>query len=153
MINGFFPRENQDKRSFIEDIKDRTETIIIYESPYRILDTIDTLKEGLGNRKVAICRELTKLHEEIFRGTLEEAKIHFEENAPKGEFVCVISGKTDKEIEEENTSKWISMSIEEHIIHYIDNEGMKKKDAIKQVAKDRGVAKSEIYKFSLDIQG
>ncbi|MDU7111154.1 MAG: 16S rRNA (cytidine(1402)-2'-O)-methyltransferase, partial [Clostridium perfringens] len=134
-----------------EDIKDRTETIIIYESPYRILDTIDTLKEGLGNRKVAICRELTKLHEEIFRGTLEEAKIHFEENAPKGEFVCVISGKTDKEIEEENTSKWISMSIEEHIIHYIDNEGMKKKDAIKQVAKDRGVAKSEIYKFSLDI--
>ena len=151
MFKGFFPRENKDKRSFIEDIKDRTETIIIYESPYRILDTIDTLKEGLGNRKVAICRELTKLHEEIFRGTLEEAKIHFEENAPKGEFVCVISGKTDKEIEEENTSKWISMSIEEHIIHYIDNEGMKKKDAIKQVAKDRGVAKSEIYKFSLDI--
>ena len=121
MFKGFFPRENKDKRSFIEDIKDRTETIIIYESPYRILDT------------------------------LEEAKIHFEENAPKGEFVCVISGKTDKEIEEENTSKWISMSIEEHIIHYIDNEGMKKKDAIKQVAKDRGVAKSEIYKFSLDI--
>ena len=151
MFKGFFPRENKDKRSFIEDIKDRTETIIIYESPYRILDTIDTLKEGLGNRKVAICRELTKLHEEIFRGTLEEAKIYFEENAPKGEFVCVISGKTDKEIEEENTSKWISMSIEEHIIHYIDNEGMKKKDAIKQVAKDRGVAKSEIYKFSLDI--
>ena len=65
--------------------------------------------------------------------------------------VSLISGKTDKEIEEENTSKWISMSIEEHIIHYIDNEGMKKKDAIKQVAKDRGVAKSEIYKFSLDI--
>lgn len=151
MFKGFFPRENKEKKAFIEDIKDRTETIIIYESPYRILDTIDTLKEGLGNRNIAVCRELTKLHEEIYRGTMEEAKLHFEENSPKGEFVCVISGKSDEEIEEENNAKWSNMSIEEHIIHYIDNEGMKKKDAIKQVAKDRGVAKSEIYKFSLNI--
>lgn len=151
MFKGFFPRENKDKRAFIEDIKDRTETIIIYESPYRILDTLDNLKDGLGNRQIAVCRELTKLHEEIYRGTMEEAKLYFEENTPKGEFVCVISGKTEEEIEEENTAKWSSMTIEEHIIHYIDNEGISKKDAIKQVAKDRSLAKSDVYKHSLNI--
>ncbi|MGL5634672.1 MAG: 16S rRNA (cytidine(1402)-2'-O)-methyltransferase [Sarcina sp.] len=150
MFKGFYPRENKDRKLFIDDIEGRTETIIIYESPYRVLDTLDSLRAGLGNRNVAVCRELTKLHESIYRGTFEEAIEFFKENAPRGEFVIVIEGKSKEAIALAEQAKWEHMSIEEHIISYIES-GNSKKDAIKLVAKERGIAKSEVYKYSLDI--
>lgn len=151
MFKGFFPRENKDKKELIEDIKDRRESIIFYESPYRILDTLNFLKESLGNRNIAVCRELTKLHEEIYRGTLEEAIEYFTANTPKGEFVLVLEGKTLEEIKNENIAKWENMSIEDHILYFIE-KGISKKDAIKQVSKERGLSKSEVYKYSIDIK-
>ncbi|MGL5617299.1 MAG: 16S rRNA (cytidine(1402)-2'-O)-methyltransferase [Sarcina sp.] len=150
MFKGFYPRENKDRIEFLNDIKDRQETIIIYESPYRILDCLTSIKENLGNRRIAACRELTKLHEEIARGTIEEVINHFTNNQPKGEFVLVLEGKTKEEIEKEKKSTWEELSIEEHIIKYI-NQGESKKDAMKLVAKDRGISKSDVYKHSLNI--
>lgn len=150
MFKGFYPREKKERKAFLEDIASRTETIIIYESPYRVIDCLQSIKEGLGNRKVATCRELTKMHESIYRGTLEEAILFFTENAPKGEFVIVLEGKSKEEIEIEEKAKWEHMSIEEHIVSFIE-AGNSKKDAIKLVAKERNIVKSEIYKHSLNL--
>lgn len=150
MFKGFFPRENKERKELINDIKDRMETIILYESPYRIVETLSLLREMIGNRKIAICRELTKLHEEIYRGTLEEGIAYFQEKQPKGEFVLVLQGKTLEEINNEKIAKWEDMSIEDHILSLV-NEGINKKDAIKQVSKERGLPKSDVYKHSLNI--
>ena len=147
----FLPRENNEKKEFVESLKDRRETIIFYESPYRVIDTLTFLKENFGNRNIAICRELTKLHEEIYRGSLEEAICYFNDNIPKGEFVLVLQGKSLEEIRNENVAKWEDMSIKDHIIYFI-NQGMSKKDAIKQVSKDRELPKSEVYKHSIEIK-
>lgn len=150
LFRGFFPRENRERLELIEDLKSRTETIIVYESPYRILDSLQFIKNSLGNRNIAVCRELTKLHEEITRGTVEQCIDYFKDKSPRGEFVLVISGKTLEEIEKEKSSLWENLTIKEHIVKFI-NEGLSKKDAIKKVAKERGVAKSEIYKYSTEI--
>lgn len=151
IFRGFLPRENKEKKEFVESLKDRRETIIFYESPYRVIDTLTFLKENFGNRNIAVCRELTKLHEEIYRGNLEEAICYFNDNIPKGEFVLVLQGKSLEEIRNENVAKWEDMSIKDHIIYFI-NQGMSKKDAIKQVSKDRELPKSEVYKHSIEIK-
>ena len=151
IFRGFLPRENKEKKEFVESLKDRRETIIFYESPYRVIDTLTFLKENFGNRNIAVCRELTKLHEEIYRGSLEEAICYFNDNIPKGEFVLVLQGKSLEEIRNENVAKWEDMSIKDHIIYFI-NQGMSKKDAIKQVSKDRELPKSEVYKHSIEIK-
>lgn len=150
LFRGFFPRENRERLELIEDLKSRTETIIVYESPYRILDSLQFIKNNLGNRNIAVCRELTKLHEEITRGTVEQCIDYFTDKSPRGEFVLVISGKTLEEIEKEKSSVWENLTIEQHIVKFI-NEGLSKKEAIKKVAKERGLAKSEIYKYSTEI--
>lgn len=150
LFRGFFPRENRERLELIEDLKSRTETIIVYESPYRILDSLQFIKNNLGNRNIAVCRELTKLHEEITRGTVEQCIDYFTDKSPRGEFVLVISGKTLEEIEKEKSSLWENLTIEQHIVKFI-NEGLSKKEAIKKVAKERGLAKSEIYKYSTEI--
>ena len=151
IFRGFLPRENKEKKEFVESLKDRRETIIFYESPYRVIDTLTFLKENFGNRNIAVCRELTKLHEEIYRGSLEEAICYFNDNIPKGEFVLVLQGKSLEEIRNENVAKWEDMSIKDHMIYFI-NQGMSKKDAIKQVSKDRELPKSEVYKHSIEIK-
>lgn len=150
IFKGFLPRENKDRVPIIEDIKNRTETIIIYEAPHRLVNTLEFLKDNLGNRKVALCRELTKIHEEIIRLNLDAAVDYYKENMPRGEYVLVIEGKSKLELENEKKSAWQDMSIEQHIEKYI-KEGLSKKDAIKKVAKDRNMSKSEIYKFSIQL--
>lgn len=150
MFKGFLPRENKNRREELLKLKDITETLVFYEAPHRIRATLAGIYEVLGNRKISICRELTKMHEEIIRLSLEEAIDYYNENEPRGEYVLVVSGKSIEEIEEEEKSKWNHLSVREHIIKYID-EGMNKKDAIKMVSKDRGMPKSEVYKSSVDI--
>jgi len=150
VFKGFLPREDKDRRPIVEEMKDRTETIILYEAPHRILSTLNFLKDNLGNRKISICREITKLYEQILRTDIEGAYEYFKINAPRGEFVLVIQGKPIKKIEKERISKWEDYTIEQHIKKYMD-EGMEKKDAIKMVAKDRRVAKSDIYKHSIQL--
>ncbi|MBU5592460.1 16S rRNA (cytidine(1402)-2'-O)-methyltransferase [Clostridium sp. MSJ-4] len=148
LFRGFLPRENKEKRILLEDLKDRQETLIFYEAPHRLKDTLMIIRDNLGNRKVALCRELTKLHEEILRYTLEEAIDHYEKINPRGEYVLLIEGKSEEEIIKEKESTWIDITIEEHIDRYID-QGLTKKEAIKKVAKDRGMPKSEVYKYTI----
>lgn len=150
VFKGFLPREDKDRRPIVEEMKDRTETIILYEAPHRILNTLNFLKDNLGNRKISICREITKLYEQVLRTDIEGACEYFMNCAPRGEFVLVIQGKPFEEIEEERISKWDKLTIEEHIKKYIA-EGMDKKDAIKKVAKDRKITKTDIYKHSIEL--
>jgi 16S rRNA (cytidine1402-2'-O)-methyltransferase len=150
LFRGFLPRENKDRKLIIEDLFDRKETLIFYEAPHRILETLQFLAEYFGERKIALCRELTKLHEQILRFTLKEAVEYYKANTPRGEYVLVIAGKTEEEISKEEKAKWEMLSIEEHIKKYME-EGFNKKDAIKKVSRDRNIPKTEVYKSSFDI--
>lgn len=150
LFRGFLPRENKEKRMITDELLNSQETLIFYEAPHRLLDTLSYLVDVFGNRKIAICRELTKLYEEIFRGDLSSALQYFIKNKPRGEFVIVLEGKRIEDIKEEKKQEWINLSIEDHILKYINN-GRSKKEAIKLVAKDRELPKSEVYKFSTNI--
>lgn len=147
---GFLSRENKDRKETMNSLVDRQETIILYEAPHRIQSTLSFIREVLGNRRIAVCKELTKLHETILRGTVDECIKYYEANAPRGEYVIVISGKSKEEIIEEKKLQWEELTVEEHIMKFI-NEGKNKKEAVKLVAKERGLHKSEIYKYSLDL--
>lgn len=150
LFRGFLPRENKDRKNIVKDLLQSQETLIFYEAPHRLIDTLSFLLETFGNRKIAVCRELTKIYEEIYRGTLNESVEYFLKNKPRGEFVLVLEGKKLEEIKEEQRETWINLSIEEHILKYINN-GISKKEAIKLVAKEREIPKSEVYKFSTEI--
>ena len=150
LFRGFIPRENKERKILLNEIKDVKESIILYESPYRVVSTLETLLEYLGNRNIAICRELTKLHEEIKRGKIDELIDYFKNTAPKGEFVLVIEGKQQEHIDRENKEKWENLSIKDHILNVMES-GISKKEAIKYVAKERGLNKNEVYKYAIDI--
>ncbi|MBX7334192.1 16S rRNA (cytidine(1402)-2'-O)-methyltransferase [Clostridium chauvoei] len=150
VFRGFLPRENKERKPVIEELLNVKDTLIFYEAPHRLLETLTYLKDNLGDRKIAICRELTKLHEEIYRGTITEGIEHFVANKPRGEFVLVIEGKSEEELKAERDSLWIDLTVEEHILKVMES-GIDKKEAIKRVAKERGVPKKEIYKYSMNI--
>lgn len=150
LFRGFLPRENKERKRITDELLKSQETLIFYEAPHRLLDTLSFLFETFGDRKIAVCRELTKIYEEIYRGTLEEAIEYFVRNKPRGEFVLVLEGKKLEDIKEEQRELWINLSVQEHIIKYM-NDGLNKKDAIKRVAKEREIPKSEVYKFSTEI--
>lgn len=150
VFRGFLPRENKERNPIIEEIKNIRDTIIFYEAPHRLLDTLNFLLNNLGNRKIAVCRELTKLYEEIYRGSISLSLVYFQENKPRGEFVLVIEGKTDEEIKAEKEALWSNLTIEEHLIKLIES-GIEKKEAIKLVAKERNLPKKEIYKYSTEL--
>ncbi len=150
LFRGFLPRENKDRKVITDELLNSQETLIFYEAPHRLLDTLSYLCDAFGDRNIAVCRELTKLYQEIFRGKLSEAIQHFVNNKPRGEFVLVLEGKRLEDIKEEKKQEWINLSIEDHILKYI-KDGINKKEAIKLVAKDRELPKSEVYKFSTNI--
>ncbi|NMM61634.1 16S rRNA (cytidine(1402)-2'-O)-methyltransferase [Clostridium sp. P21] len=150
IFKGFLSRDNKERKLVIEDLKSRKETLIFYEAPHRLKSTLEFLKSNLGNRRIAICRELTKLHEEILRLNLSEAITYYEDRDVKGELVLVVQGKDEKEILDEERAEWEGLGIDEHIKMYI-KDGISKKEAIKKVAKDRKLPKSEIYKYSIDL--
>lgn len=150
IFRGFLPRENKERKPIIDDLLNRSETLIFYEAPHRLLSTLEFLYENIGNRNISMCRELTKMYEEIIRLTLEQAIEYYKEKSPRGEYVLVVEGKSQADIDKDEKAKWDTLTIEEHIEKYMA-EGINKKDAMKLVAKDRGMAKSEIYKHSLNI--
>lgn len=150
LFRGFLPRENKDRKIITDELLNAQETLIFYEAPHRLLDTLTYLLDVFGNRNIAVCRELTKIYEEIYRGSLKETIEYFVKNKPRGEFVIVLEGKRLEEIKDEKREEWIDLSIEEHIVKYI-KDGISKKEAIKLVAKDRELPKSEVYKFSTNI--
>lgn len=143
-FEAFLPKDKKEKVAVLEELKNETRTIIIYEAPHRLARTLKELRETLGNRQLTLCRELTKKYEEAEKTTIDQAIEKYNEKEPRGEYVLVIEGKSQEEIQEENKQKWESMTIEEHMEYYI-SQGSDKKSAMKLVAKDRGVSKRDIY--------
>ncbi len=144
VFEAFLPKDKKEKQMVLKSLENEVRTIIIYEAPHRLTKTLKDLEKTLGDRPLTICRELTKKYEDAVQTTIVRAIEFYEENTPKGEFVLVIAGKEISEIKEEEMQKWESMSIEEHMELYM-NKGISKKDAMKLVAKDRGVSKRDIY--------
>lgn len=144
VFEAFLPKDKKEKQMVLKSLENEVRTIIIYEAPHRLTKTLKDLEKTLGDRPLTICRELTKKYEDAVQTTIARAIEFYEENTPKGEFVLVIAGKKISEIKEEEMQKWESMSIEEHMELYM-NKGISKKDAMKLVAKDRGVSKRDIY--------
>lgn len=147
-FEAFLPADKKERQTVLNGLKEETRTIILYEAPHRLLKTLQSLCGILGNRKVSVCRELTKKHETVFQTTLADAVTYYEANEPKGECVIVVEGKSFQQIKEEETARWEELTIEEHMEYYV-KQSMSKKDAMKQVAKDRGVSKRDIYQALL----
>lgn len=151
-FEAFLPAEKSDKKErqrILEELKNETRTIIVYEAPHHLKATLKDLKNALGNRRITICRELTKRYEEAFCTTFEEALNRYEEEEPKGECVIVIQGKSVEELKKEQIETWEELSLEEHMERYT-GQGMDRKEAMKAVAKDRGVSKREVYQGLLE---
>ena len=151
-FEAFLPSEKSDKKErarILEELKRETRTIIVYEAPHHLVKTLGDLYEALGNRRIAVCRELTKKHETAFRTTFEEALKAYEAEEPRGECVIVIEGISVKELEAEKIRSWEQMSVEEHLEYYM-SQGMDKKEGMKAVAKDRGVSRRDIYQQTLN---
>lgn len=145
-FEAFLPSDKKEREQILKEMETETRTMIVYEAPHRLVKTLKLFLERLGNRKITVCRELTKRHETALAVTLEEAVAHYEANPPKGECVLVIEGKSREEAREEERKQWEEMTIEDHMEVYT-KQGMDKKSAMKAVAKDRGVSKREIYQY------
>lgn len=143
-FEAFLPTDKKEKQLVLEELKNETRTIIIYEAPHRVSKTLKELFDALGNRTITIERELTKKHETVLQTTLLEAADVYDKQVPKGEFVLVLEGKSHKELEEEKQEQWESVTLEDHMEIYL-KQGLSKKDAMKAVAKDRGISKRDIY--------
>ena len=144
-FEAFLPTDKKEKQAVLKELENETRTIILYEAPHRLVRTLQELLDSLGNRRITICRELTKKHETAFQTTLKEAVSYYEINEPKGECVLVLEGKSREEIKAEEIAGWEEMSIEEHMDYYL-KQGIAKKEAMKMVAKDRGIGKRDVYR-------
>jgi len=140
-FQGFLSTAKKNRREHLEGLKYAKDTLIFYEAPQKLRNTLNDLLEHLGDRRIALCRELTKLHEEVQRGTVSEMIAYYEEKDPRGEYVLVVEGATEEKQEE---AFWQKLTVSAHVDYYVQT-GMTKKEAVKAVAADRGVAKNEIY--------
>ena len=147
-FEAFLPREKKERAAILQELKDETRTIIIYEAPHHLVKTLEELYDTLGDRQISICRELTKRYEEKMRTTLSDSLVYYGENEPRGEYVLVIHGKTFEELAEEARKSWEDMSLEEHMQVY-ESQGTPRKEAMKLVAKDRGMSKRDVYQALL----
>ena len=143
-FEAFLPREKKERAAVLEQLRDETRTMIFYEAPHHLGKTLEELYEALGNRKMAICRELTKRYEEVMSISIEEALAYYKENEPRGEYVLVVQGKSFEELQKEKQQSWESLSLAEHMAVY-EEQGIDRKEAMKLVAKDRGISKREVY--------
>ena len=148
-FEAFLPTDKKEKQAILEELKEETRTTILYEAPHRLVRTLEELVAALGNRRVTICRELTKKHETAFLTTLEDALEYYRQEDPRGECVIVMEGRSRREMIEEKQRAWEEMSLEEHMKIYED-QGIGRKDAMKMVAKDRGISKREVYQGLLE---
>lgn len=148
-FEAFLPSDKKEKRQILDDLVDESRTIIIYEAPHRLKSTLVELRDTLGDRKISICRELTKKFETVFPTTLNAAVEYYEDNEPRGEYVLVIEGKSFEERKKEKQLSFEDMTIEEHMEIY-ENQGISHKDAMKKVAADRGISKRDVYQYLLE---
>ncbi|MCR5249539.1 MAG: 16S rRNA (cytidine(1402)-2'-O)-methyltransferase [Lachnospiraceae bacterium] len=143
-FEAFLPADKKERQRILEELKEETRTIIVYEAPHHLLQTLRELTAALGERRIALCRELTKRFENVERMTTTEAVAHYEENEARGEYVLVIEGRDPQELVKERQARWEELSLEEHVALY-EKEGIDHKAALKQVALDRGIPKREVY--------
>lgn len=147
-FEAFLPSDKKERGRILEELKTEMRTILLYEAPHRLVRTLEELLGVLGERKVTLCRELTKKFETAWQTTFSEALAYFEREQPRGEYVLVIEGKSYAEVKEEERQDWLQIGIEEHMVYY-EEQGIRRKEAMKLVAKDRGTTKREIYQYLL----
>lgn len=144
-FEGFLPQDKKEKALVLENLKKSVYTTVFYEAPHRLNKTLEAIATVIpGERKIAVCRELTKRHETVQHMTLAEAIAHFQENEPKGEFVLALEGADPEELKKEEQRQWDAISLEDHMKHY-EEQGLDRKAAMKAVAKDRGMTKNQVY--------
>lgn len=149
-FEAFLPRNKKERSAILSSLETETRTIILYEAPHHLVKTLEELYGILGDRNVTLCRELTKKYETIFSSTLSGALSYYHKETPKGEFVLVIQGKKLQELKEEQQKNWESISLSAHMMNY-EKQGIPRKEAMKLVAKDRGISKREVYAMLLEI--
>lgn len=148
-FEAFLPKDKKEHQAVLEELKTETRTIIIYEAPHHLVRTLQELSDTLGgDRRLTICRELTKRHEEKLQMTLADSLSYYEVTEPRGEYVLIIAGRSREEMKKEEQAGWEALSLEEHMAHY-ESQGIDRKEAMKRVAKDRGVSKRDIYQALL----
>lgn len=145
-FEGFLPADKKEKKMILQELSSESRTIILYEAPHHLVRTLGELYEVLGERHITLCRELTKKFETVFPTTLSGALEFYKSEEPRGEYVLVVEGKSLEEKRKEEIASWEDMTIEQHMSYY-ESQGMDSKSAMKQVAKDRGVGKREIYQY------
>ena len=145
-FEAFLPADKKERKIILEELKNETRTIIIYEAPHRLVRTLEELREALGNRRMTLCRELTKKHETAFHTTIEALITFYTTEKPLGECVLVVEGKSHQEMKEEQQASWEKTTIEDHMKIY-EEKGYSRKEAMKLVANDRGVTKRDIYHY------
>lgn len=148
-FEAFLPREKKERAEIVKELEKETRTIIVYEAPHHLIRTLEELYAVLGDRRIRLCRELTKKHEEVFPTTFAEALSFYQENEPRGEYVIVIEGKSRAELKIEQQKEWEAMTLQEHMAYYED-QGTDRKEAMKLVAKDRGISKRDVYQALLE---
>ncbi len=148
-FEAFLPREKKERSRILESLKTETRTILLYEAPHHLKRTLKELYAILGNRSLSICRELTKHYEEILPTTLMEAISYYEKEEPRGEYVLVIQGKSVKDLIKEEQDAWRHLSLKDHMAQY-ESQGISHKEAMRIVAKDRGISKREVYQELLE---
>ena len=148
-FEGFLPSDKKERKEILEELSEEMRTVIIYEAPHRLKTTLEELYGAMGDRDMAICRELTKKFEEVIRMTLSGANNYYKDKEPKGEYVLVIEGRSREQVNRERSEEYLKMDINEHMSIY-EKRGLDRKEAMKRVAADRGVSKREIYKELLE---
>lgn len=150
-FEGFLPADKKEKRDILEDLKDESRTIILYEAPHHLVRTLEELYDTLGDRKITLCKELTKRFETILPTTIFEALQMYKSEEPRGEYVLVIEGRSIAQQKKEQEADWLSISIEEHMKIY-ESKGVDHKEAMKKVAKDRGISKRDVYQYLISVE-
>ncbi len=145
-FEGFLPVDKRERRMVLEELQGESRTMVLYEAPHHLRGTLEELSRNLGDRRITLCRELTKKFETVMPTTLSGALEHFKTQEPRGEYVLVLEGKSFREQRREKILSWEAMSIEDHMAYY-ERQGMDSKTAMKQVARDRGVGKRDIYSY------
>lgn len=149
VFEAFLPPDKKERRQILAELGTETRTVILYEAPHRLAKTLGELLEALGNRKITVCRELTKKYETVFLTTLTEAIDYYQKQAPRGECVIVMEGRSREVMKQESQQVWLEMDLAEHMAHY-ETQGMDRKEAMKTVARDRGISKRNVYRELLE---
>ncbi len=150
-FEAFLPTDKKERKKILEELQTETRTCVLYEAPHRLVRTLEELYDVLGERRLTLCRELTKKHETVFPATLSKALAYYRENEPRGECVIVLEGRSRREMEREQQEEFQALDITAHLEQYLD-KGMEKKEAMKAVARDRGIGKREVYQLLLEAQ-